>query len=513
MIKFNIKKDFSEMDFKIKSVSINQMILRSATFFEVIVELINILRVLFLSNSGLGTLNNRIYFSFYLIYFILGVTFLLIDFCLKFSIKARYNIYLISGSVMLLWHTLFNIYDIFQSGAVGNFTIITAMVIFSFLFVMKPLYALLNLGGSYILFGVFLIRTFSSGEIINFSITVLLCVLIYLVRYKHICFELSQTKLINDIQQELSETQRNFRLSIEQYEMIHEKGSYLTFEWDVHTDRIRFSEEWNAWFDIPKEIPCFQTFIRGVESVRPDQKEILLNCLEGIKNGIPFQKIELMLPMKNGENAWFDMRVIAQTNDHNEPVFGIGMLADITDQKEKIRQLEQEIQMDLFTGLLNKTAIEHYGGRKLEELQRGNILAMLILDMDDFKNINDNFGHPVGDYVLKEVADIMRQKAPARSRIGRIGGDEFIVLLLTDSLSVFKKYADELIQEVSRIRWKEKDVGVSCTIGISAADSNQWTYSKLYKAADDALYQAKHKGKKQICCRGQYFQETMHSDI
>ena len=82
MIKFNIKKDLLNTNFVEKSVSINRIVLRAAADFTVIVELINMARVLLLSNSGLGTLNNRIYFSFYLVYFITSAAFLLIDFCL-----------------------------------------------------------------------------------------------------------------------------------------------------------------------------------------------------------------------------------------------------------------------------------------------------------------------------------------------------------------------------------------------------------------------------------------------
>lgn len=191
-------------------------------------------------------------------------------------------------------------------------------------------------------------------------------------------------------------------------------------------------------------------------------------------------------------------------NENGKPSHGIGILSDITEQKETILQLEREIQMDLFTGLLNKTAIEHYGTKKLQNLQKGKILAMLILDMDNFKSINDSFGHPVGDYVLKKVADIMHQKAPVKARVGHIGGDEFAVLLLTDDLSVIKKFAIELIEDISNIRYNGTDVGVSCTIGISAADSDKWTFPMLYKAADDALYKAKSKGKNQIVCEGEY---------
>ena len=161
---------------------------------------------------------------------------------------------------------------------------------------------------------------------------------------------------------------------------------------------------------------------------------------------------------------------------------------------------------------MNKAAIEHYGERTLAKLQKGEILAALILDMDDFKDINDRFRHPAGDYVLKEVADIIQRKAPVGAKVGRIGGDEFMVLLLTDSLTPLRDYAGELIQEVSRIRWKGKDVGVSCSIGISAEDSSQRTYPELYKAADDALYQAKRRGKNQAWCQGKHCQEKIYLD-
>ena len=73
----------------------------------------------------------------------------------------------------------------------------------------------------------------------------------------------------------------------------------------------------------------------------------------------------------------------------------------------RINQLEREAKMDLFTGLLNKSAVEYYGARKIKELKAGELLGILILDMDDFKKVNDIYGHPVGDYVLKEVADII----------------------------------------------------------------------------------------------------------
>lgn len=503
MIKFITKEDFQGTDFYQKSVAVNQIILRSASIFAAFVELFNIIRVLFLSNSGLGTPNNRIYFTFYMIYFLGSIAFIIIDFVLKPTLMLRYYVYSACAGLVLMWHTAFNIYDIISSSASGNFSIVMAITIFSSLFMTKPLYAMACMTTSYLTFVIFLSRNFGvgSGEVINYTITAVLCVLIYTTRYKHLCVEMSQAKMINDIKQELSETKRKFQLSSEQYEMIRKGSSHVTFEWNVNTDVIRFSDEWTAWFDKPQDIPHFHSFIKSSHSLMTKQKEIILDCLGKIKSGKPFQKIELMLPLKNGENSWFELRVTTQTDAKGRPNFGIGILSDITEQKEKMYQLEQEIQMDLFTGLLNKTAIEHYGERKLEKLQKGETLAALILDMDDFKSINDHFGHPVGDYVLKEVAEVIRRKAPEGARVGRIGGDEFIILLMTNDLDSFKVFAEDLILELSYIRWRDEDVKASCSIGISAANyANKCTYSELYEAADNALYHSKQNGKKQVTC-------------
>ena len=174
-------------DFKEKAVAINQRILRAAAVFAVLVELFNMARVLLFTNAKLGTLNNRIYFSFYLVYFTLSAVFLIVDLGLKLSNDSRYRIYMITGSVVLLWHVCFNIYDIYRAGAVGNFTVITAMAIVFALLIMKPVYAFVNLAVSYLLFVVFLFANFSSGEVINFTITALLCGLLYFVRYRHLC--------------------------------------------------------------------------------------------------------------------------------------------------------------------------------------------------------------------------------------------------------------------------------------------------------------------------------------
>lgn len=491
----------NKMDFIKKSVSVNRILLRICAIFSLLVELGNIIRVLFFSNSALGTLNNRIYFSFYLFSAVYCFVFLILDFWGKFSDKIRHWIYMVTSSVFLLWNTLFNIYDIHQSGAVGNFTIITAVVAFSSLLVMRPVYALGNLAVNYLLFVGFLYKCFSSGEVINFTITILLCATISFVRNKYLCIALSQEKELGDMHQQLSETRQSLRLSAEQHELIRKSGSYVTFQWDIDKDYIRFSKELTDWFDTPEEITHFETYIKDSKMISPESKSDLLTCMKNVKTSFDFQRQKLLLPMKSGENGWFEILAVAQNDFRGRPALVIGMLADITAQEKKLNRLKEDIRLDLFTGVYNKMEIERYGQRTLKELPAEKMLAAFILDIDDFKDINDNYGHPVGDYVLRSIADLMQKEAPEGARVGRIGGDEFLALLETNDVSTFYDYARKLISKTSEIKWQGKEIEASCSIGLSAAYSNA-SYSELYKKADDALHQAKRSGKKQLVSYG-----------
>ena len=487
----------SDMDFLEKSVSTNRMILRVGAVFGILSETFNISRIFLTTQTKLGSLNNRIYFGFYLTYFLVCCTFLIVDFLIVRTVKARNRCYLLTGCFFLCWHVSFNIYDIYRAGAVGYFTVITVIFFMSGLLMFKPAFTLSCLGICYTSFVTVLVLMFSSGEVINFTTTVLLCILMYFVRYKHLCIEATQANRIQDIQNELEGVRSEFRLNIEQHELIYDKEGSITFEWDIQKDWIQFSKESKRYFNLTGSISNFSSFLMGLERISDEHKQILIECMENIKKGVIYQKQEIMIPDKNGEIKWFELRVITQTDDQGKPFFGIGTLSDVTEQKERINQLENKIQMDMFTGLLNKTAIEHYGERKMAELQNGEKMISMIIDMDDFKTINDEYGHPVGDYVLKEVASILRQNTPLGTRIGRIGGDEFIALFVSREPVDFETYADKLVQKVQQIRWNDTEISVSCSVGI-AISSTKETYESLYKRSDDALYVAKSRGRSQI---------------
>lgn len=481
------------------AVKVNRIRVRAVCIFCIIIEAFNMFRVLFLSQSGLGTLNNRTYFSLYLSLFLVSLLLLLADLFLRVADKSRFRLYMAGASLLVLWNTIFNIYDIYSSDAKGNMTIVTAMLIFSALFVMRPLYAFINLGINYLLFAVFLWTFASSGEVINFTLTFFLCIIICVVQYHNKCTEITQRQRISEINQELKDTKDSFRLSLEQYERIRKESNHISFEWDIHTDTIRFSDECEELFGFSEFVTALQAKVKQTDFLTSEQKDKVLNCMENVRKGVVYQQCELQLRMKTREKRWFHLRVVTQFDQHKKPLCGIGYLLDITDQKQQIVRLEQELQTDLFTNVLNKVAVEAYGERKMRELLRGERLAMLILDIDDFKNVNDQKGHQTGDMVLKTIAGIMQQRAPDYARVGRIGGDEFAVLLcVKNNLDCFLTYAEHLVSEIPAVLQQEVEMHITCSVGIAVSGETIDSYARLYKAADQSLYKAKQAGKSQV---------------
>ena len=486
-----------EQDFLEEAVRVNGVVMTAVSFFAVAAEFFNMMRVVFLSRSGLQTLNNRIYFSFYLFLFMVCLGYLLADRLLKLKMKIRYGLTLAAGSILLLWQTLFNIYDINRSVSLGKIMAITTLVAFSALGVMKPWYAVCNLVLNFALLipYMFMAGGKDTGVLFNYSLTAVVCFVIYFVRFHDIRTELLQKQKIVDISRQLEESRKQFSLSSEQYALILQRGHFIVFEWNIREGGVRFSREWETVFGRESEIRDAERFIREGKSLKQQYKTEILLCMENLMNGEAYQKRDLLLPVAGGAESWYELHLILQTDGNASPAVGIGMLFDIMDQKQRIMELEKELQMDNFTRLLNKTALESYGSRKMGELQAGECLYMLMLDMDNFKRINDSFGHPCGDYVLEKVAELMRNSAPGGARVGRLGGDEFGVILAARRKDEFVRYAQKLVEEIREIQWEGTDVGARCSIGISALGAKEGSWMKLYGDADRALYMAKRAGK------------------
>ncbi|MEG0780960.1 MAG: GGDEF domain-containing protein, partial [Oscillospiraceae bacterium] len=130
--------------------------------------------------------------------------------------------------------------------------------------------------------------------------------------------------------------------------------------------------------------------------------------------------------------------------------------------------------------------------------------AMIMLDIDDFKNINDRCGRDWGDRALMQVADILRDYFRTGDIAARFGGDEFCVFMAgVPSYQTVWKKCERLAQEIFRVTNEENQFPVTCSMGIAMAGEDTATFARLYQCADAALYEAKHRGKNQCAVYGE----------
>ncbi len=163
-------------------------------------------------------------------------------------------------------------------------------------------------------------------------------------------------------------------------------------------------------------------------------------------------------------------------------------------RREDNRALEQKSITDLLTGLLNKMSFEEKCKDYLNCRVAGAKATMFIIDVDNFKHVNDNYGHQVGDEVLKNFARILKSYFHATDIIGRVGGDEFMILVMGELPKEFiDKRCRDILHEFRTSRVEDAG-GFTCSIGI-CEDVYQHSFEEMYNMADSALYEAKNGGK------------------
>ncbi|WP_375775636.1 EAL domain-containing protein [Bradyrhizobium sp. ma5] len=195
-----------------------------------------------------------------------------------------------------------------------------------------------------------------------------------------------------------------------------------------------------------------------------------------------------------------DLAVICKAEIAHDKVIGIiGTVQDVTERKEAERQLEQLAYTDPLTGLANRALFTRQLAASIEGCTRQNRrAALLLIDLDRFKEVNDSLGHAAGDKLLIQVAAALRQELGPRAFIARLGGDEFAVLAEGCGTSdiALTRLADRLIGKLSvPVDLAEGEAFVGATIGIARLPEHGATAETAVRNADLALYMAKEAGR------------------
>jgi diguanylate cyclase (GGDEF)-like protein len=162
---------------------------------------------------------------------------------------------------------------------------------------------------------------------------------------------------------------------------------------------------------------------------------------------------------------------------------------------------------DGLSGLYNYRYLIHSLDFELKRAIRYNrTLALLLMDIDYFKNLNDTYGHLCGDYVIKTVAKLLKSNVRATDVVARYGGDEMAVMLIETNTKSALEVAEKLKQEIGShvFQWQTKQLGVNLSIGLATAPAPRiQEVTHLVEAADRALYQAKKSGRNAVVVFGQ----------
>ena len=183
--------------------------------------------------------------------------------------------------------------------------------------------------------------------------------------------------------------------------------------------------------------------------------------------------------------------------------------------KKMVSVLDDKARIDLLTGMLNKLTFEEYSRNCLEKSLDNEYRALIIIDIDDFKGVNDTLGHAVGDRVLQNMSEIIRSSFTDDDYMGRIGGDEFCVLVNARSgdADSFKQYVTEKCTALceafhSNYTGTDNSYKVSASVGIALFPDNGKDFETLFAACDKALYYSKKQGKDTFS----FFDASMESE-
>jgi diguanylate cyclase (GGDEF)-like protein/PAS domain S-box-containing protein len=205
----------------------------------------------------------------------------------------------------------------------------------------------------------------------------------------------------------------------------------------------------------------------------------------------------VLVPSNGGPERFVEISVTPLQLDGRETSGLVLVLHDTSEIRGLTRQMTYQASHDALTGLVNRREFERRLQEALDSAQTGDIShAMCYLDLDHFKVVNDTCGHTAGDNMLREIASLIKDAVRDSDTVGRIGGDEFALLLVGCPLEKARQIADNVVRSVNDYRfvWKDKIFNVGVSIGLVEMGRDSGTIEDILNSADSACYVAKKQG-------------------
>lgn len=281
-------------------------------------------------------------------------------------------------------------------------------------------------------------------------------------------------------------------------------GSLGHWYWDYTTNKVTFNPlkvmalgyKLN---EIDEEVN-YQFF---TSRLHPDDYEsVMENMINHLKGKTPAYEVEYRIKTKNGDYMWYyDRGVVTKRDAQRKPLFLSGIVFDISEKKryqeeleEKNRILSEQSSKDSLTTLYNHRSLYEHLNTFITHHKKYKPLVVAMIDIDDFKLVNDTKGHVYGDSVLKDLSSIMLHYARKNDLVARYGGEEFFIAFLNSTIEEAYEVCEN-IRKAFSVKMASKEMKVTVSIGL--AQYKEGTSSELIHQADLNLYTSKKNGKNQ----------------
>ena len=287
-------------------------------------------------------------------------------------------------------------------------------------------------------------------------------------------------------QEKLQEENRRSQYLINQ-------ANLIVFDWDLKTDTMVCSPKWAELFGYTPISKNYGERMQHASHFHPDDLPLVRSAIDALLRDTNRLIIDTRIANAEGNYLWMRILAITIRNADGSARQIVGMLQNIDELKRTASSMKEQAERDSLTKLLNRGATQSSIDTYLEQRAPNAMAAMLVLDLDNFKSVNDTRGHMCGDAVLTQVGVLLRKLVRSNDIIGRIGGDEFLVFLKDIPSTNILEERCRLLLDSLRAAFDSimPDPHISCSIGVSLAPAHGTTYNLLFQHADEALYYVK----------------------
>lgn len=281
-----------------------------------------------------------------------------------------------------------------------------------------------------------------------------------------------------------------------------------TWEWNIQTGETVFNERWAEIIGYTLEEISPISIATWEKFSHPDDLKLSGNLLEKhFKEELPYYEIETRMLHKSGAWVWvLDRGKVTSWTSDGKPLLMFGTHQDITERKQAEEKIKHLAGHDSLTDLPTMRLAQDRLSMALSMAHRNReMAAVMFVDLDGFKAVNDSLGHNAGDYLLTQVAKRMLSCVRETDTVARVGGDEFLIIITglkikEKALLYMEKIAEKIINSLSRpVTVDGKQAAVSASIGIAMYPDHGADNDALIKKADKAMYRVKNTGKNSFC--------------